>query len=502
MTEIHESGPPLSIAAIGTEDAWGEDSPRVHLLMEPGRDRRLLKGWLEDRFEVTAGTDGDGVETAVDLFVVDRETYRSNEGRLKQLKREKEPVFVPVLVLVRTTNGVSTDIWQFADDVIERPIRKAILENRMANLLRQRKTSTLLAEREQRLTETVSELHLKERSMDAAPIGVTITDPSEPDNPAIYANAAFERLTGYATEEVLGRNMRFLQGMRTDAGTVDAIKEAIRDERPISVTILNYRKDGSRFWNRLDIAPVRDKAGKVTAFVGFQSDVTDQKINQQRLTVLNRLIRHNLSNDINVIDGFTDILLEAVDNRELRRALEKIKGSAEELKALGEDASRIERMLSRNEDGQGGVWDIGETLASIRTKFKDEHPEIDISVVVEDGPWYVQGVGFDEVIRELVENAVIHNRGNDRRIDITIGPLETHDDRFFVRIEDNGPGLPPGTVEILENGEETPLQHTDGLGLWMVSWLVENMGGNIDITSAKGDGTVVRVTLPSHGSRN
>lgn len=502
MTETDESGPPLSRVATGTEDGWGEGSPRVHLLMEPGRDRRLLNGWLEARFEVTEGTNGDGVETAVDLFVVDRKTYQSNEGRLKQLNREAEPVFVPVLVLVRTTNGVPADIWQFADDVIERPIRKTILENRMATLLRQRKTSTRLANREQRLTETVSELRLKERSMDAAPIGVTITDPSEPDNPVIYANAAFERLTGYRTEEVLGRNMRFLQGMGTDAGTVEAIKGAIGDERPISVTILNYRKDGSRFWNRLDIAPVRDKAGKVTAFVGFQSDVTDQKINQQRLTVLNRLIRHNLSNDINVIDGFTDILLEDVDDRELRRALEKIKGSAEELKALGDDASRIERMLSRNEDGQGGVWDIGDTLASIRAKFEQDHPEIDISLDVDDGPWYVRGVGFDEAMRELVANAVIHNRGKDRCVDITIGPREPHNDRVVVKIEDNGPGLPPGTVDILENGEETPLQHTDGLGLWMVSWLVENMGGNIDITSAKDDGTVVRVTLPSHGSRN
>jgi PAS domain S-box-containing protein len=118
---------------------------------------------------------------------------------------------------------------------------------------------------------------LKDRALSASSEGITIADARLPDQPLIYVNAGFERLTGYSRDEVLGRNCRFLQGAGTDAETVVEIRKAIHDARECTVEILNYRKDGTPFWNRLAITPVKDVSGVVTHFIGIQSDVSKRR---------------------------------------------------------------------------------------------------------------------------------------------------------------------------------------------------------------------------------
>nr|7AB7_A Chain A, Multi-sensor hybrid histidine kinase [Chloroflexus aggregans DSM 9485]7AB7_B Chain B, Multi-sensor hybrid histidine kinase [Chloroflexus aggregans DSM 9485] len=103
--------------------------------------------------------------------------------------------------------------------------------------------------------------------------GMTVTDAGA-DQPIVFVNRAFSTITGYAPNEVLGRNARFLQGPQTDAATVARLREAIAAARPIQERILNYRKDGQPFWNQLSISPVRDETGNVVAFVGVKTDVT------------------------------------------------------------------------------------------------------------------------------------------------------------------------------------------------------------------------------------
>jgi sigma-B regulation protein RsbU (phosphoserine phosphatase) len=125
-----------------------------------------------------------------------------------------------------------------------------------------------------RLRETAAWLALKDRALAVAAEGITIADARLPDRPLIYANEGFERMTGYAVDEVLGRNCRFLQGTGTDAACVAEIRDALAANRACVVELLNYRKDGTEFWNRLSITPVRDPSGAVTHFIGIQSDVT------------------------------------------------------------------------------------------------------------------------------------------------------------------------------------------------------------------------------------
>ena len=117
---------------------------------------------------------------------------------------------------------------------------------------------------------------LRERAVIATDITFSITDPMEPDNPLVWVNPSFTRITGYEAEEVVGRNCRFLQGPATDPAAVAEISSALRERRTVTTTLLNYRKDGSPFWNQLSVSPVFDGEGALVSFVGVQTDVTER----------------------------------------------------------------------------------------------------------------------------------------------------------------------------------------------------------------------------------
>lgn len=115
------------------------------------------------------------------------------------------------------------------------------------------------------------------RVLDEAPAGITVTDPTQPDNPIIYANDKFRELTGYSTQEIIGQNCRFLQGPETDSEPVAEMRDAIDAAEDVSVELRNYRADGTEFWNQVAITPLRDDDGSVINYVGFQHDITERK---------------------------------------------------------------------------------------------------------------------------------------------------------------------------------------------------------------------------------
>ncbi|SDY98370.1 PAS domain S-box-containing protein [Geodermatophilus africanus] len=116
---------------------------------------------------------------------------------------------------------------------------------------------------------------LRERAVVATDIAFIITDPRQPDNPLIWVNPSFSRITGYG-DEAVGRNCRFLQGPATDPAAIAGIRAALDERRAVTTTLLNYRKDGTAFWNQLSISPVFDGAGELVSFVGVQTDVTER----------------------------------------------------------------------------------------------------------------------------------------------------------------------------------------------------------------------------------
>lgn len=122
-------------------------------------------------------------------------------------------------------------------------------------------------------TDVATFLNDEEREM-----SVVISDPSREDMPIIYVSDEFEGQTGYGPLETIGHNCRFLQGPDTDPDAVAAIRRAVAEEREITVDILNYRKDGTPFWNRLRIRPLRDDAGALQYFVGAQNPIAENEV--------------------------------------------------------------------------------------------------------------------------------------------------------------------------------------------------------------------------------
>ncbi|MCU0734095.1 MAG: PAS domain-containing protein [Methylotetracoccus sp.] len=114
------------------------------------------------------------------------------------------------------------------------------------------------------------------RILDSCVNGVTLADPDLDDMPIVYANKAFEKMTGYSQEEILGHNCRFLQGEDREQEARYPLRQAIDNSEPAEVTIRNYRKDGQLFYNHLMISPLFDSNGNVIYYLGVQYDVTNQ----------------------------------------------------------------------------------------------------------------------------------------------------------------------------------------------------------------------------------
>ncbi len=121
--------------------------------------------------------------------------------------------------------------------------------------------------------------------------GVTLADPDQEDCPIVYANKAFEDLTGYGPEDIIGKNCRFLQGQDKGQPEVDRIRESIKKHEPVSVTLRNYKKDGTLFHNHLAVTPLFDHKGELLYYLGVQYDVTYKVNADQEIKKLTEMLK-------------------------------------------------------------------------------------------------------------------------------------------------------------------------------------------------------------------
>ncbi|MFC4436655.1 MULTISPECIES: bacterio-opsin activator domain-containing protein [Natrialbaceae] len=181
--------------------------------------------------------------------------------------------------------------------------------------------ATITFERTSEGDAPTSDLAVKERAINEAPVGITISDPDREDNPLVYINDAYQEITGYSYDEVVGRNCRFLQGPDSDPEAITEMREAINAERPVTVELLNYREDGSEFWNEVTIAPVPDEAGTVTNYVGFQNDVTARKEAERELERRTTELEYILDRVEGLIQDVTDVVAGSTSRSELEAAV-------------------------------------------------------------------------------------------------------------------------------------------------------------------------------------
>ena len=337
-------------------------------------------------------------------------------------------------------------------------------------------------------------LTLYARVIEAAAQGVTISDVRREGRPLIYVNPAFERITGYDASEALGRDPGFLRGEGTDHRTAAEVDEAIDARRPISVELRNYRADGTPFWNRLDVIPVRDDAGEVTHLLGLHRDVTGRREREQRVAVLDRVLRHNLRNQLNVVRGEADRILvdEGVDPAEARDAADGIVRATDRLLDIADQARRFREVIG-DDRRKPGVSDVAgtltEVLAGIDAEYHDTTVDVDIDlpeglrVYAHDVVW----TAFVGVVEMLAETS-------DGRVHVAVRATEVGPGTATIEILDRANGFRAADLDVVAGGAETQITHPQGVDLWLLRWSVERSGGEFAVDTG-GDQPRLRLRL-------
>jgi PAS domain S-box-containing protein len=302
---------------------------------------------------------------------------------------------------------------------------------------------------------TLVESHgLLERAVDQADVGITIADARTDDEPLIYVNEGFARLTGYPVEEAVGRNCRFLQGEGTDPETVARLRESIENEESASVDIKNYHRDGTSFWNHLDISPVFDEDGELTHYFGFQRDVTERKrlateLREQndRLEAFASVVSHDLRNPLAVARGHL-AGMDGEDVPAVEAALDRMDQLITDVLALAREGDAVE------ETERVSLAEVA-TYAWSMVDTGDLALDAPTDVVVR-----ADRTRLVSVLENLFRNAVEHADG------ATTVTVDATADGFVVA--DDGPGIPDGDRDaVFERGYSTDPDGT-GFGLAIV----------------------------------
>ncbi len=220
-------------------------------------------------------------------------------------------------------------------------------------------------------------------------------------------------------------------------------------------------------------------------------ELESQLTNQTNLgIVLNRVLRHNVRNDITVIRGHTEAMVSQLDEND---AATTVLDQIDDLINLSEKARELEDVISAGSERRQA--ELGAIVENVTESLVEEHPTATTSVKYNDDIHANVRQKFDRVLEELIENALKHAGDHPT---VTIG-IESVPNAIEIRIRDDGPGLPTQEAEVLANGEETPLAHGSGLGLWIANWIIAAHNGSIDPVVTE-NGTTMVVSIPQRSA--
>jgi len=365
----------------------------------------------------------------------------------------------------------------------------------------------------------IAALHLRDRAIQAVSQGILISDATQPDNPIIFVSPGFETITGYTAREVIGRNCRFLQGVDTNDETVAELREVVAEGRQGSVEILNYRKDGKPFWNHLTISPVLDESGKLTHFVGIQTDVTqrrhleEQFRQSQKLEAFGQLaggVAHDFNNLITIISGYGDLLMAMLPEETKSWEFARIICDA------GDRAMSLTRQMlafSRKTVLAPVVLEINKAVSEMDKMLQrllGEDVELTTSLRSRAGLIKVDPGHLTQVLMNLAVNARdAMPRGGKLTISTDRVTLDENSKTLYfpprpgefvmLSVSDTGTGMSP---EVKSRVFEPFFTTKDvgagtGLGLAVVHGILEQSGGNLEVESELGGGTTFRLYFPA-----
>ena len=279
---------------------------------------------------------------------------------------------------------------------------------------------------------------LFEQAMAQTRMAICLCDPNEPDLPIVFANRAFRRLTGYAEDEILGRNCRFLQGPKTDPEPVARIRDAIANEDVVVVELLNYRKNGTTFWNALHLGPIYNNAGELVYFFGSQWDVSDvraARAEEQHAKEMARELSHRMKNMFAVISGIVNVT-------------GRVRGIQDEAAEINSRIQALGRAYETTlDDASSGSIEIGDAIKAVLLPYDRDEERLVLKGNGVRMPFTtVSTVGL--ILHELAANATKHGAWvNDAgRITVDWYPSEDEASLVVSWSEEGGPSVDANAI--------------------------------------------------------
>ncbi len=350
---------------------------------------------------------------------------------------------------------------------------------------------------------------------------MVLSDPNQLENPIVFANQAFVHMTGYDQSEIVGRNCRFLQGPETDADTVSQIRDAIRGRGEIATELLNYKKDGTSFWNALFISPVFDKTGTLVYFFASQLDVSRRRDAEEALRQAQKMeavgqltggIAHDFNNLLQVITGYMDGLKDhaaASNDARLIRQVGAVSAAADRATSLTQQLLAF----SRKQKLQGRAVNLNALISGMSDLLNRTLGDaIQLATRLDGALWNsrLDPSQAEMAILNIVINArdAMPDGGTITVETVNLDVRPGHEmalgglapGRYgMVAISDTGTGMPDDVLKRVMDPFFTTKDEGKGtgLGLSMVYGFARQSGGAVRIESVVGRGTVVRLYFPA-----
>lgn len=362
-------------------------------------------------------------------------------------------------------------------------------------------------------------------AIESSPAGIVIADATVPGNPIIFVNKSFTTITGYSADEVLGKSCKFLQGIHTNKDDVQTLNAALKTHQPIEITLLNYRKNQTPFWNDMRISPLFDAQGKIKNFIALQTDVTAMHNTQEALKIAKEqaervtsvksnfmaMMSHEVRTPINGIIGTLALLNDMPLNSEAKQLAETSYQSASALLTIVNDMLDFSKIEAGKLDLEVTDFDLRAMVDSCLTLMQPIADGKHITLKLAFDATVPRRVASDptrikQVLLNLISNAVkfTEKGGVTVRVSNLMAAAVSGASDAIVRFEviDTGIGMSQdGMTRIFTEFNQLDPSIArryggTGLGLAICKRLIGMMNGEIEVESRQGEGSKFWFVLP------
>jgi len=323
-------------------------------------------------------------------------------------------------------------------------------------------------------------------------VGIALYDPVT--GAILDANERLESIFGVTTETLRELSVEMYTA-NTHSFSASVFRDRLRASTEGETQRFVWRVkrgDGELVWVRVHCSP--RPAGDRTLVCAEVRDITDSYHTQRREELFWRLLRHNLRNGANVLTGHGERIATAAETERVRASAEVVRETASDLGRMAESVTEIEQAMGGAEGGRRRR--VADAIREVADDLAADHPDATVEITERERMWTNVDDAFVHAVAHALENAVCHAEGSAPVVAVTVGP-SPNTGRVEIQIADDNPPIPAAELHALDDRTETTTtSHGSGVGLFVMKWCIESLGGELAIESGDRRGNTVRFYLP------